>query len=309
MSSHPFCHVCGRVITDELVYAQKGEWSYLQCSACGLVLLHPVPDQEMLGSYYNDSYEVKFDDYIKGVRRRSPKTLDELKKYFPSRGRLLEVGCSYGGFLDEARRDGWEVTGIELSETAARHARDQLGLKVFSGRLDNQLEQLTEPFDVLALFHVIEHVPDPVQLLEQCRRLTKHNGLLILKTPNVASFIARITGSTWQWVSPPAHLYLYSPKTLDALLQKVGYQPLTFWSSQGDAHGNLFEIVCSVVKRALSRSPSPEESISHLRETPYMRIVEAACDVFYYPFRVLIDPLLGAKRRQPELYAVAVNSG
>lgn len=306
MSTPAFCHLCDRMVPPVAGYARRGPWSYLQCPACGLVLLHPVPDETVLSSYYNEAYQVNFDSYFKGVRRRSRTVLEELSKHFPNRGRLLEVGCSYGGFLAEARRDGWDVTGIELSETAARYAREQLGLRVLQGRLHDQQQQLGEPYQAVALFHVIEHVPNPVQLLEVCRRLITPRGLLVLKTPNVASLIARLTGASWHWVSPPAHLYLYSPKTLSLLLEKSGYQPLTFQSAQGDAHNNLFAVLSGIARRALSRS-SPE-SFSQMRQTLPVRIVEAACEVLYYPFRILIDPRLGAKLRQPELYTVAMNT-
>ena len=306
MSTDAFCHLCARTVPTGAGYARRGRWSYLQCPTCGLVLLHPVPDEELLRTYYNDAYQVDFDSYFKGVRRRSKTILEELSKHFPNRGRLLEVGCSYGGFLAEARRDGWDVTGIELSETAASYAREQLGLRVLSGSVHDHLQKLAEPYQAVALFHVIEHVPNPVQLLEMCRRLIKPKGLLVLKTPNVASFIARLTGASWHWVSPPAHLYLYSPNTLSLLLEKSGYQPLTFKSAQGDAHNNLFAIASGIARRALPWS-NPE-SLSHVRKTLPVRIIEAACEAIYYPFRILIDPWLGAKLYQPELYALATNT-
>lgn len=129
---------------------------------------------------------------------------------------------------------------------------------------------------------------------------------LVLKAPNVSSFIAFVTGASWQWVSPPAHLYLYSPKTLESLLKKAGYQPLAFRSRQGDANNNPFAIVSGIGKQALSRKG--EESLSDLRRSLPVRFVEAACEVFYYPLRISIDPWLGTKLRQPELYALAVNA-
>jgi 2-polyprenyl-3-methyl-5-hydroxy-6-metoxy-1,4-benzoquinol methylase len=303
--SSPFCHICDRIVPIEEKYAQRGPWSYLRCPACGLVLLHPAPDNEVLQNYYNASYEVDFRSYFKGVKRRSKTILEELAKHFPNRGRLLEVGCSYGGFLTEARRDGWEVTGVELNRSAAGYAREQLGLRVFSGSLPDQVQQLGEPFDVLAMFHVIEHVSNPLLLLESCRKLMKPGGLLVLKTPNVASVIARLTGASWHWVSPPAHLYLYSPATLSALLTKSGYQAVTFQSAQGDAHNNLFAIASGIGRKAFFRSNA--ESLVHVRRTLPVKIVETACEILYYPFRISIDPWLGAKLWQPELYAVAIN--
>lgn len=307
MRPNPFCHLCNRMVSGGETYVQKDGWSYLQCPGCGLVLLHPVPDEATLRSYYNDDYEVDFDRYIKNIRRGSESVLDDLKKQFPRYGRLLEVGCSYGGFLAEAKRDGWEVTGVELNETAARYARDKLNLRVFTGSLQDQLQQLGEPYEAVALFHVIEHVPDPVQFLELCRKLSKPGGLLVLKTPNVASLIARVTRASWQWVSPPAHLCLYSPKTLALLLERAGYQPIAYRSAQGDANNNLFAIMSGVAKRAFFRSS--RHSLPQLRKTLPVRIVERSCEFVYYPFRLSLDPWLESRLRQPELYAVASNAG
>ena len=306
MSSPPVCHICSRCVPTQNVYAQKGVWRYLRCPGCGLVVLDNIPDKATLRAYYNDSYEVNFDRHIRAVRYGSRAVLDELRSHFPERGRLLEVGCSYGGFLAAAKSEGWDVTGIELSDTAASYARDRLGLNVISGTVERYRDRVDGLFDVVALFHVIEHVPEPIELLQWCRSLTRPNGLLVLKTPNVASVAARLAGAHWQWVSPPAHLSLYSRKTLECLLNKLGYKPLRFQSVQGDAHNNLFEIVCSVGKRTICRST---ESVDRLRQTRYISIVETVCDSFYSPFRVWLDPWLGASMGQPELYALALKLG
>jgi 2-polyprenyl-3-methyl-5-hydroxy-6-metoxy-1,4-benzoquinol methylase len=305
MTSRPFCHLCDRLVPEGQVYARKNEWSYLRCPSCGLILLHPVPNEPTLRSFYNDNYQVDFKDYIKNVRRSSRSALDDLRKQFPGRGKLLEIGCSYGGFLSEARRDGWQVTGVELSENAAGYAREQQGLRVFSGSFHNKLGLVGERYEAVVLFHVIEHMSDPIQFLKDCRRAMKPGGLLVLKTPNAASLVARLAGSFWQWVSPPAHLYLYSPKTLQSLLKKTGYQPVAFRSAQGDANNNLFAVLSSVAKRAFF--PQSAQSLYRLRRSLPVRVVEAASEFAYSPFRILIDPWLDAMLRQPELYALALN--
>src|ERR1700676_1239771 len=253
ISATAFCALCDRDVSTQDKYAQRGRWAYFRCPSCGLVFLYPAPDDKALQDFYNSSYEVEFQSYFKGVRRRAKITLDELETRFPNHGRLLEVGCSYGGFLAEARSRVWDVTGVELSETAADHARS-LGLRIFSGSLADQIPYLGEPYDVLVMFHVIEHVSNPLALLELCRKLIKPRGLLVLKTPNVESFIAKITGSSWHWISPPAHLYLYSPATLKKLLIKAGYRTITLNSSQGDAHNNLFAIASGIARKAFFQS-------------------------------------------------------
>jgi len=303
--SLPFCQICERLIPCDKVYLRSNGWSYYRCEGCGLIVLHPLPDEATLRNYYNDEYAVDFKHYVKRVRGAARATLQDLGERFPNRGSLLEIGCSYGGFLAEARREGWQVTGVELSNTAAAFAREHHQLTVFSGNLRGALSQLGRQYDAIVLFHVIEHLPDPMQFLFDCRKLLKPEGLLVLKTPNASSLIARLAGSFWQWVSPPAHLFLYGPETMGSLLQKCGYQPAIFRSAQGDANNNLFSALSSVVKRSLFRDR--QQSLPALRRSLPVRVTEAICELGYLPCRVLLDPLLNRKLQQPELYVLAVN--
>jgi SAM-dependent methyltransferase len=305
-TSAPFCQLCDRLIQSDKIYARKNGWSYFRCTGCGLIVLHPLPDEPTLRAFYKDDYKVDFKNYIKHVRRTSRNALEDLRLKFPDRGTLLEIGCSYGGFLAEARRDGWNVTGIELNEDAVRYGREQHGLKVFSADLRSTLSERGELYDAVVLFHVIEHVPDPIQFLMDCRKLLKPGGVLVLKTPNASSFAARLSGSFWQWISPPAHLFLYCPRTLDLLLKRTGYQPSTFRSAQGDANNNLFAVLSSVANRTLFSHSS--QSLPSLRRSLPVRIIEEICELTYLPCRMLIDPWLDRSLQQPELYAFALNT-
>ena len=197
--------------------------------------------------------------------------------------------------------------GIELSEVAARYARDRMGLQVVAGELSSQFSQSVKPFDVVVLFHVIEHVPDPIGFLELCRRITRPNGRLILKTPNVASLVARLTGAGWHWLCPPAHLWLYSPPTLERLLKRVGYQPRYLRSTRGDAHNNLFAILSGAARHGLSQAQT-QSLLAHRRSLP-VRMIEGLTEFLYYPLRLTVDPWLATKMWQPELYAVASARG
>ncbi len=297
------CPLCGCVVPPQEPYITRASWTYSRCPECQLVFLNPSPDDHALRSYYNDGYEVDFKRYQQGLRARSKGILQELGAHLPRRGKLLEIGCSYGGFLAEARKLGWEVQGIELSEDASRYAREKLGVTVYTGTLEDQMICLDGPFDAIALFHVIEHVRDPLGFLQLCCTLLCPGGLLVLKTPNVESLVARLAGPLWQWVSPPAHLVLFSPETLELLLHRAGYLPLGMWSLQGDAHSNLFEGAGWVAKRLFSRSG--EGAIKKVQQSKGKRMAEAVCDAIYFPFRFVVDPWLAWKMLQPELHALA----
>src|SRR5579859_8113538 len=215
------CSLCGTSVGVEgRIQARPERWSYAQCRGCGAMSLHPMPDEEAIRCYYNGEYTVAPDGYARRTAEHAPPILRELGKRFPEGGKLLDVGCSYGFFLDAAQREGWETTGIELDDRAAMYGREKLGLKILAGTLESEMERLDPPYDAIVTFHVIEHLRDPIEFLRRCRGLLRDGGALILKTPNAASWIAKRTGAYWEWLCPPAHLHLFSRKTVELALQK-----------------------------------------------------------------------------------------
>ena len=270
--------------------------------------MNPAPDEEALRAYYNQSYMVPAQAYARGSARNAPMILRVLRERFPKKGKLLEVGCSYGFLLDAARRDGWATTGVELDDGAAAYGRQELGLKILSGTLKDQFAQLDLPYDAIATFHVIEHLRDPVGFLGLCRELLTEGGVLVLKTPNVASWIAKRTGSSWQWLSPPAHIHLFSSRALELALAKSGFQVEKIWSRRGDAHNNLFELVCAA-GRYLGKKKGQNTNGGDLRKSWAddwkVNAARAAAEAVYYPIGVVVDPWLEKRGLQPELVAIA----
>jgi cyclopropane fatty-acyl-phospholipid synthase-like methyltransferase len=223
-----------------------------------------------------------------------------------TRGKLLEVGCSYGFFLEAAQQDGWETAGIELDDEAARYGREKLGLKILSGTLESELGQLQPLYDAIVTFHVIEHLRDPIDFLRRCRNLLRTGGALILKTPNVASWIAKRTGAHWEWLTPPAHIHLYSPETLELALQKSGFRVEKIWSRRGDANNNLFELACALGRCVVSRKNGVgRNGRRNWSDRWQLNAARVASEVMYYPLGLVVDPWLEKKRLQPEFVAIA----
>jgi SAM-dependent methyltransferase len=152
-----------------------------------------------------------------GRRETANWLLDLVEPYVP-RGRLLDVGCAYGLLLDEARRRGYETQGLELSAEAAHHARDVYRLKVHEVALENFD---AEPFDVIVLADVLEHLGDPVGAIARCRDLLAPGGVLLIVTPDPASITARLAGRRW-WGYLPAHTCLVPRRVLRELIAGVG---------------------------------------------------------------------------------------
>lgn len=155
-----------------------------------------------------------------------------------SPGRLLDVGCGNGLFLEAASARGWEVAGVELSAPAAAEARRRVGERVSLGTLEDA-KFSEDAFDVVTLWEVIEHVPHPVRLLSEIRRVLRPGGMLLLSTPNADSLFHR--GARWsylltlgQWSFPArriyfsGHLFYFTGQTLTAALSKAGFSEVGF---------------------------------------------------------------------------------
>ena len=155
----------------------------------------------------------------RGRRRTARWLLDRLRAYLPN-GRLLQVGCGYGLLLDEARRRGYEVEGVEPSVEAARYARDRLGLAVREMAVE-EAELGGERYDAVLLVDVLEHLDDPVAALDRLLTVLAPGGTLLIVTPDPSSLTARIAGNHW-WCYVPAHSCLIPRKTLRELLDARG---------------------------------------------------------------------------------------
>ncbi len=146
---------------------------------------------------------------------------DRFPKYVPS-GRALDIGCGNGLFLSHLRANGWHVNGIEINEAAAVVAREQLGVEVFVGELqDAPFER--ETFDFINVSHVLEHVHDPHAFLLRAKELLKRDGTIYLEVPNVESVSQKLSGKYWFPWETPRHLFLYSPNTLRKQIEKAGF--------------------------------------------------------------------------------------
>jgi len=297
------CGNVGRVFT----FAGIRDWTYVKCQRCGLVFLYPMPTEAQLADFYAGTYSYDVEQSRKKVEETGDRFLERVEKYLPSKGKFLEVGCSYGHFLHLARNKGWQVAGVELSPETSSYAREKLGLEVYTGMLNEAICSQVCPVDAVALFHVLEHMPFPGEVLKLLHANLNPGGILTVKVPNAASLIGRLTGSNWQWFSPPEHIYMFDPKTIGTLLEKSGFKILEMYSCQGDAHNNLFEFTRATLRKLI---PQQHESVGGYyrpkvyEDKPWYKLIEFFCSGVCIFFRPL-DWLLAKRLLQPELVVVA----
>ncbi len=138
-------------------------------------------------------------------------------------GRLLDFGCGGGVFLEQMQRVGWQVTGVDICREAVRHLRENLGINAYVGSLPHpQLE--SEKFDVITMWHSLEHVHWPRQVLRAAFDLLVPGGKLILAVPNIDSLPFRWFGTSWYGLDLPRHLTHFTPRSLRLMLEESQFQ-------------------------------------------------------------------------------------
>ena len=190
----------------------------LECVECGTVQQLVLPSGDELHDLYRGVDDEAYLAEEAGRRATAAHVLDLVCEHVDG-GRLLDVGCGHGLLLDEARRRGFEVVGLELSRAAARHAREALGLEVLEVPLESYAD--LEGFDVVVLADVLEHLDDPVAAVDRCAGLLRPGGALCVVTPDPSSLTARIAGRRW-WGYVPAHACLLPRATLRELVSARG---------------------------------------------------------------------------------------
>ena len=232
MNSVLSCNIC--LSPDRELYCRKESIDVFRCRTCGLIYVSDIKSDKDIEEHYSKEYfEIYLETEPIHLRKRFKKRIKEIKKIRVS-GALLDVGCGVGSFLRLAHAEGYETSGVELSHYAAEYARSNFGLSVFNGELKNA-GFASETFDIITLWHVLEHVSDPKKFLVQVNRLLKKNGLLVIEVPNIRSIAATISLMNWELMAPKEHLFYFNSYTLKKLLQDTGFSILKaqsyFWTT------------------------------------------------------------------------------
>ena len=227
------CNHCGETAAKPL-FSLKG-YDLIECAGCGLAYIANQPTAEQLTEIYSAGA-----DYHSGLQQPGSalwQRMDAIARHHidflgsvVATGLALDVGCSTGQFLAHARDKGFGVAGVEFSESSANFARQHFSLSIEQGSIHaSQCDAAS--VDVLTMFDVIEHVPDPAADIAAAYRLLKPGGWFILSTPNIDGLFPRMAYKLahklnyWPHPEPPHHLYQFSVRTLSAMLAKAGFAP------------------------------------------------------------------------------------
>ena len=221
------CNLCNN--NEYKLFKKINDYQLVKCKQCGLVYLNPRPSQQEINEEYSAEYHI--DRLLRGKPTNTKELEEEINKNigraeeivkrFGTKGKLLDIGCGAGFFIACLKRYGWDVTGIDISDWASEFARKKLGLNVFTGTVEHGL--FDERFDVVAMYHILEHLPDPLGTLKKISETIAGDGFLVIKGPNLASFDRVWHGENWRGYTDRSHLYYFTPKTYQTILESAGF--------------------------------------------------------------------------------------
>lgn len=241
-----FCPVCGNSENDLYLatkdfFLTQENFKIVKCTNCTFIYTNPIPKIEHLAEYYNSpnyiSHVLKknsiIDRIYQIIRKINLSNKYKIVNKHQNAGHILDVGCGTGELLKYFEGKGWQTTGIEPAESARNFAIDQYHLDIYPE--NKLLEFEKEKFDIISMWHVLEHVHDLNRRLEQLKRILKSDGHLIIAVPNIESFDAAYYGKYWAALDVPRHLYHFSKQTLTKLIEKHSFELVSVFPMKFDA--------------------------------------------------------------------------
>ncbi len=229
------CDLCGTP-GPAFLLEEKG-YTVCQCTRCRLVFVNPQPQRALGEDAGHFADEDWFDVAERTARESAPiwdDGLQRLAERADGPGRLLDVGCGHGFFLQRARERGWAVEGIDVSAEALTYARGSLGLEALQQCDFLQAAYPDGHFDAVTLWNSLEHVPSPSATLDKALRVLRPGGVLMVRVPNMdfsrliwpLRWLIRRMGLDLSYLAspPPHHLYGFDPRTLGRLFEAQGFE-------------------------------------------------------------------------------------
>lgn len=223
-------------------FLTQEDFEIFECDHCHLLFTVPRPDPDHIGAYYQSEAYYSHQENSKGfipkiyemVKTINLKHKVSLATEGMAKGSLLDIGCGVGDFLMQVKRIGWDITGIEPSENAKPIAEKRLGFRPLDPSFSSSLE--TGSFDVITLWHVLEHVDDLQTQISEFSRLLKPGGRLVLALPNYLSYDADYYRDKWAAWDVPRHLNHFSPFAISTIFSETDLEIVDIQKLRWDAY-------------------------------------------------------------------------
>lgn len=219
----------------------NSKFMYVKCKVCGTVFVPVVPEPGVVNSLYQGEGARRWwQNYLSSQRKRLPwikrimfengrfdpryKIITRIQRFVAKPARLIDVGCGAGDFLAVAKKFCSSVEGVEINPLTANYVKEQLGIPVYTVPVE-LMESPGEPYDVVVLNQVIEHVSFPVELLRACNRLLRPGGILYIGCPNIDALSVRFFGLRHIHFGLH-HINMFNARSFRSLMQQSGFIPL-----------------------------------------------------------------------------------
>ncbi len=233
------CPACGSAATifcsavDENRRVSPQRFEYAQCAGCKLIFLPQAPAD--LGRYYeSDYYAIPALEELQTIARKDPNKIDLVRK-FATGGRLLEIGPAFGVFAWQAKDAGFTVDAIEMDSRCCEFLRDTLGVNAIQSDAPHAAIATLPSHEVIAIWHVLEHLPQPFEFLQAAAANLAPGGVLVIAMPNPQAFQFRLMGRHWPHLDAPRHLTLIPLNLLTRRLRALDLEPVYVTSDDSDA--------------------------------------------------------------------------
>lgn len=234
MENISICPVCEKDKFQDFLkstdfFLTQEKFTIVKCESCGFLFVNPRPDANKIGSYYKSTNYISHSNTRKGafnklyhfIRKRNHKSkLNIIQKYVKP-GSVLDIGCATGEFLAYCQKNGWKTTGVEPDESARNYAKNTNSISVYD---ESYFEKTGgDQFDVVTLWHVLEHVYPLAERIRQIKNLLTEHGLLVVAVPNPNSFDAKFYNEYWAGYDLPRHIYHFGQNQIKELFDKNGF--------------------------------------------------------------------------------------
>lgn len=229
-----YCLVCGnqdiKFLMEVKDHFLSGEtFSLYKCNSCGLISTFPAPDENKIADYYKSEKYIShsskpssaFEFLYQQVRNITLKSKAKITAKYAHGKKLLDIGCATGEYLHTCQKNGFEVLGVEPNQKAREIAHANYGLNI--GNLDSLNSFPPGSFDVITMWHVLEHVHDINERMARIYQLIKSNGIAIIAVPNPESYDAQHYIDRWAAYDAPRHLFHFTQSSLKTLAKKHGF--------------------------------------------------------------------------------------
>jgi 2-polyprenyl-3-methyl-5-hydroxy-6-metoxy-1,4-benzoquinol methylase len=197
----------------------------VKCSSCGFEYVTPRIKSSLAFEGYSNTIDETFTSQAVAREKTFKKCLNIIQRHWNKKpGKILDVGTANGSFLKVAKDAGWDVEGCEPNKWMVEWCKKNYGIEIVNGTIfDGKFKD--GQFDIVTLWDVLEHTPNPVDALKECLRVLKHDGLLVINYPDIGAWISRLMGRKWVFLLS-VHYFYFTRKTIRKALAKTGFNIL-----------------------------------------------------------------------------------